>query len=394
MPLPFQFSASFLAPSPPADGASAPAADSAAPDAVRCTPSFNLNLMSPLPLPKRAPSPPKRRMVQCGLTTGGTCTCGAPVELLVIAHGLQGAVADFSYLLDELDASGPAADGALLVHAPGVNTDRTHDGVVAGGTRVAADIRMMVRRHPSLRRISLVGFSLGGLYMRYAAALLFEDGLVAGLTPGRFVSVAAPNLGVRNFGVYRFLPQPVRARANLFIGVTGLELFLEDENPLLLRMSRDDAPGEGGLQFVSALRSFSQRVLYANTRNDFMVNYGTAALDEDVQVVSANDVQAIVASPKGQAVKDVDLEHDEKGCKVCFTFKYEAGDGIVDSAEENRAETGNTVSIPDHEKVMAKRLRDIGWTVVAVDFPIAIPIAVRVLRSSALVTFDWFIHGY
>jgi len=65
----------------------------------------------------------------------------------------------------------------------------------------------VAHRGGSLRSISLVGNSLGGLYARHAAAELWDaqSGRIAGLEPDAFVSVGCPHLGVRQF---TFLPLP------------------------------------------------------------------------------------------------------------------------------------------------------------------------------------------
>ena len=48
----------------------------------------------------------------------------------------------------------------------------------------------------------------------------------------------------------------------------------EQDLPLLLRMAQDQPQ----LPFVSALRAFQRRVLYANTLNDVLCPYATSAL--------------------------------------------------------------------------------------------------------------------
>lgn len=293
----------------------------------------------------------------------------------MLAHGLQGTVEDFTYMLDELHGTEPGARGELLVHASSVNTDKTHDGIVAGGERLANDIREVVAKYPGLKRISLVGFSLGGLYVRYAIALLYdvESGRIAGLAPNKLVAVASPHLGVRGFGVYRFFPPPVLACAHLLFGHTGLELVLHDTNSvehLLVSMSTDENPL--GLPFISALKAFRQRLLYANVRNDFMVNYGTAALDHTVQAVGAGDVADIAVPPDGLTFEDIDVDYDEKGCKICFSFQYPSRSDQTITPTDPVAER----AAGDEEELMCQRLKAVGWTVVAIDFPLAVPIAV------------------
>ena len=93
-------------------------------------------------------------------------------------------------------------------------------------------VREVVGQNPSLKRISIVGNSLGGLYARYAISMLYEakdkvrglivlviismpppaapaDGCfraaywpiqtIAGLEPQTFMTIASPHLGVRKY---------------------------------------------------------------------------------------------------------------------------------------------------------------------------------------------------
>lgn len=74
----------------------------------------------------------------------------------------------------------------------------------------------MVKRTESLKRISFLAHSLGGLFARYAIAVLYNNsntlssdsipndlcksskrGVVAGLEPISFITLATPHLGVR-----------------------------------------------------------------------------------------------------------------------------------------------------------------------------------------------------
>jgi predicted esterase YcpF (UPF0227 family) len=62
----------------------------------------------------------------------------------------------------------------VLVFKPvGNNAFMSFDGVPAGAARIADEVRAVVAANPSLVYISLVGNSLGGIYARYAAALMF-----------------------------------------------------------------------------------------------------------------------------------------------------------------------------------------------------------------------------
>ncbi|GAB0496206.1 hypothetical protein MMPV_007518 [Pyropia vietnamensis] len=235
-----------------------------------------------------------------------------PTHLLLLVHGLHGTPEDFDAITACLSSrprrGAPPGAPPPLIHATRVNHRRTADGVAAGGRRVAADVCALAAAHPSLTHLSVVGFSLGGLYARYAIAALYDprSGRLASgrLTPHTFVAVASPMLGVRCFGLMRFLPAFLQAGATVLFGATGSELMLQDRQagvglPTLLAMTTDRSGGSGGggsvggggaadgatdmdLPFLSALRAFSRRSLFANFSNDAMVAFGTATLETAV----------------------------------------------------------------------------------------------------------------
>ena len=62
-------------------------------------------------------------------------------------------------------------------------------------------MQRIVAENDIFNAISLVGFLLGGLYVRYAAAKLYneEKGLIADLIGRRFIAVASPHLGMHKF---------------------------------------------------------------------------------------------------------------------------------------------------------------------------------------------------
>ena len=194
-------------------------------------------------------------------------------HLVVLAHGLAGKADDLLFLSQSL-----MKDESLLVLSTKVNEANSRDGIIAGGERLAQDVLETIKGHGTLKQISFVGNSLGGLYVRYCTSLLFEesDGSIAGLEPTHFVTIASPWLGVR-FHTFLNVPHWVsRPLVTLPNGQTGIDLFLDDEgmdqieNTLVFRM----ATAEG---FLAPLRFFRTRRCYANYANDFLVPVGTAA---------------------------------------------------------------------------------------------------------------------
>lgn len=190
-------------------------------------------------------------------------TLGSPTHLIVLQHGLYGNACNMVVLQDELRAAAPQQ---VLVHLAASNEmGFTRDGIAAGGARLASEIRDIVSHHESLESISLVGNSLGGLYVRYAAAELLDGNgaptMAGGLTPDALVTTGAPHLGVRK---YTFLPLPelLYGAGRPVAGQTAVDLLLRDAaeagdavQPLLVRMSDPASP------FGEALRAFRRRRL-------------------------------------------------------------------------------------------------------------------------------------
>ena len=150
----------------------------------------------PRPAGARTPTPrvsaftPARRSRSAG---PASAPAGSPTRLFVLVHGLGGTPEDLTCLERNILLGARREGVAALVLKPGCNVlARSFDGVRAGATRVADEIRAVVAAHPTLVDVSLVGNSLGGLYARYAAALLFDvrAGTIAGLRPDAFLTTA------------------------------------------------------------------------------------------------------------------------------------------------------------------------------------------------------------
>ncbi|KAK9092939.1 hypothetical protein Syun_027850 [Stephania yunnanensis] len=225
-----------------------------------------------------------------------------PDHLLVLVHGILASSllpcspSDWTYVQAELKKR---LGSNFLIYASSSNTyTKTFSGIDGAGRRLADEVKQVVRERESLKRISFLAHSLGGLFARYAVGVLhssislsssqpnelpvswnrspeastsfFGRGTIAGLEPISFITLASPHLGVRGkrqlpllLGV-PILEKIVPSIAPIFVGRTGRQLFLTDgepsKPPLLLRMTSDCEEG----QFISALAAFRSRVLYAN----------------------------------------------------------------------------------------------------------------------------------
>ena len=219
-------------------------------------------------------------------------------HLVVLVNGLFGSRANWRVISRLLAAHLDPED--TVVHVSCVNEfTSTYHGIDTCGERLAQEIRDLVdNKHPHLRRISIIGHSMGGLISRYALGVLydFNTGLVAGCRPCHFMALVTPHLGCQSTpgpaqvplinwssrfpGLQRVTSSIAVPLSSGLFGRSGQQFFLRDRDgaspPLLYRLSHD-CP-EQGLYFWSALAAFESRTLYANQSGDHLVSWTNASL--------------------------------------------------------------------------------------------------------------------
>ncbi|KAF5183602.1 Hydrolase-like protein family [Thalictrum thalictroides] len=242
---------------------------------------------------------------------------GDPEHLLVLVHGILASPNDWIYVEAELKRR---LGRNFLIYASSCNSyTKTFSGVDGAGRRLADEVKQVVQKTESLKRISFLAHSLGGLFARYAIAVLYSSnassngqpaenpgsrdksverstfssiqGTIAGLDPVNFITLATPHLGVRGkkqlpllLGV-PILEKLVPSIAPILVGRTGRQLFLTDgqpsKPPLLLRMASDCEDGK----FISSLGAFKCRIVYANVSYDHMVGWRTSSIRRETELV-------------------------------------------------------------------------------------------------------------
>ncbi len=156
----------------------------------------------------------------------------------------------------------------------------TYDGIELGAERVTHEIERFLdermREGNPVRKLSIVGYSLGGLVARYVIGLLYSRDCFSKMEPINFTTFATPHLGVRKPG------RGVGSRAfNTFgsrtLSTSGRQLFTIDmfrdtKRPILAILA------EPSSIFIQALSRFKNRVLYANIINDRSAPYHTTSI--------------------------------------------------------------------------------------------------------------------
>ncbi|XP_010540509.1 PREDICTED: putative lipase YDR444W [Tarenaya hassleriana] len=242
------------------------------------------------------------------LSNGDTDEKNEPDHLLVLVHGILASPNDWIYVEAELKRR---LGRKFLIYASSSNTfTKTFGGIDGAGKRLAEEVMQVVQKSRSLKKISFLAHSLGGLFARYAVSVLYSPtvpqagddslshsgnsqpprGRISGLEPINFITLATPHLGVRGrnqlpflLGV-PFLEKLAAPIAPFFVRRTGSQLFLTDgkpeKPPLLLRMASD---GED-LKFLSSLGSFRCRIVYANVSYDHMVGWRTSSIRRETEL--------------------------------------------------------------------------------------------------------------
>lgn len=115
---------------------------------------------------------------------GVRCMSPSRDHLVVLCHGLGGSKTDLSYLRRKLEGKG------FTVLSSEVNERlRSMDSIVHASSRLKEEIEQYRAHLSTLRHISFVGNSLGGIYARHVIASILDDtnSTILGLEPRLFV---------------------------------------------------------------------------------------------------------------------------------------------------------------------------------------------------------------
>ncbi|KAI3398948.1 hypothetical protein diail_8271 [Diaporthe ilicicola] len=207
---------------------------------------------------------------------------GGTVEaehMCVLVHGLWGNPNHMKNVAKALRAKHPA-DKVYILCAKRNSGSFTYDGVELGGERLCLEIeeelRAIEQRGGKIAKLSIVGYSLGGLVARYAVGLLFAKGVLDGLECKNFTAFASPFIGVRTplRGWTNNVWNTLGARTLSMSGrqLFGIDKFRDTGRPLLAVLADTNSI------FIKGLAKFERRTLYANIINDRSAVYYTTCI--------------------------------------------------------------------------------------------------------------------
>lgn len=245
-------------------------------------------------------------------------------HFVFLVHGFMGNVKELAFLEKSIKEAVAEAkshchkdtpsDFEVVVYRAKCNNASTFDGIEAGGRRLAKEIQDFINAYVIERRkngtlpadigddgvvhatISLFGYSLGGMYCRYALSLLQfdielpDDTASIVLHPNIFCTAATPHLGVASH-TYFILPRCIEYMFAYTWGKTVQDLFrvkrrrrganrcccrsmqqMGAANDLIYEMSTQDV-------YLKPLSTFKRRIALINAfGTDMQVPIATAGM--------------------------------------------------------------------------------------------------------------------
>ncbi|KAJ5960319.1 uncharacterized protein N7479_007469 [Penicillium vulpinum] len=251
-------------------------------------------------------------------------------HLCVLVHGLWGNPSHLDYIVSALrDRYG---NDGLYILCPKANSGNyTYDGIELGGERLVHEVEetleSLAEKGQKITKISVVGYSLGGLLARYAIGLLNARGWLDKLEPMNFTTFATPHVGVRT-PLKGYKDQIFNVLGPKTISASGRQMWLVDSfrdtgRPLLGIMADPESI------FITGLKKFRQRSVYANIVNDRLVLFYTSGLSKvnpfrDLENVNINYVEGyedVIIDPDLHVLPPVERKPETAAARLWKKFK-------------------------------------------------------------------------
>lgn len=203
-----------------------------------------------------------------------------PTHLFVLVHGLLGGPNHMQSIERCIKTLLPSESKHKIVtlRPSSFRFWKTFDGLKLNAERVITDILYEIetlRQENNLKveKISLVGYSLGGLISRYVIGMLEEIGFFDIVEPVFFTTFATPHVGVE-FLNNNVFDRTANALGQYLFGYTGTQMFLTDSQSTLVSMADPEK------KYIKGLLRFQKHILLANVRNDRTVPFFTSFISQ------------------------------------------------------------------------------------------------------------------
>lgn len=148
----------------------------------------------------------------------------------------------------------------------------TFDGVEMGAMRIFHELMHFVNKTP-VSQISIVGYSMGGLWARYLVGLLEECEFFDSVKPVNFATFATPHLGTC-FWKQSASTCLLNGLARAFLGPSGVDLMSKGSDGILDKMA------EKSSVYMTGLGRFQNLLLFCNAIGDRTVRFWTSFITD------------------------------------------------------------------------------------------------------------------
>ena len=241
---------------------------------------------------QRTKSKPRKKKINNNNKNNKSPSTTTSKHLFILQHGLWGDPIHVSHIRNKIiQEFNNKNNNNMEIHTHLVQSNKfikTYSGIRQCAYRLYNECKPIIDTiQPT--HISFIGYSAGGLFIRYAISLFDQDGLFDMVKPMNLYLLCSPNAGTNRFeqqdydifpniNLYNFALERIPS----FIGgETAKEFVFQDQRkqkrqqqhyyyPLIHLMSLDP--------FVSTIRKFKIRKIYGNIYNDRAVGFRSGCL--------------------------------------------------------------------------------------------------------------------
>lgn len=192
-------------------------------------------------------------------------------HLFFLIHGLFGRKGHMESMHLTLEKALPV-DTCIVYSSHCNELLSTFDGIEMGAMRIFHELMHFVNKNP-VSRISIVGYSMGGLWARYLVGLLQDCGFFDSVQPVNFATFATPHLGTC-FWKPSALTCLLNGLARAFLGPSGVDLMSKGPNSILDKMADRHSV------YMAGLRRFENLLLFCNAIGDRTVRFWTSFITD------------------------------------------------------------------------------------------------------------------
>lgn len=174
--------------------------------------------------------------------------------------------------------SEPSAEEIFVLKPSSFRFWKTYDGLELNAQRVITDIFYEIETIKQksdcvVTKLSIIGYSLGGLISRYLIGELEAIGFFENVKPVFFTTFSTPHVGIEFFKD-NFFDRLANFLGKYLFGESGRQIFLADSEKIMVKMVD---PNE---RYYKGLRRFEKHILLSNVKNDRTVAFFTSFITE------------------------------------------------------------------------------------------------------------------